>query len=95
MSTLTDYRQWSTLKNSAVDRCTSDTQLQLHHVDADSVTCEAQQEQIHTAISQEEKGEQNSELMQPIQEAQNSFHSQNVEEDSPLESPKSIHSVHT
>ena len=92
-----DYRQWATLKQSTVDRCTSDTQLQLHNEDANGVTCEPQREE-QTAVAEEpsqEVGEDNLELMQPIQGAQNSFQTQNVDQDPPPESPQSIHSVHT
>ena len=92
-----DYRQWATLKHSAVDRCTSDTQLQLYNVDTDDVTCDSQQEQIQTAVveetPQEEKEEQNSDMIQPIQETNNSSCKQNSEEEYPPESFTSTHST--
>ena len=53
-----DYRQWATLKQSTVDRCTSDTQLQLRNVDAG--TCESQQEQTQTKETTEDDAKENS-----------------------------------
>ncbi|CAE1310930.1 PCDHGA [Acanthosepion pharaonis] len=70
-----DYRQWSTLKHSAVDRCTSDTQLQLHNVDADDEICEPQEEQTDTVAEDFREGQedQSSDSMQPIQETHTSI----------------------
>ena len=91
-----DYRQWATLKHNTVDRYTSDTQLQLHNVDADSITCESQQEQTQIIateeLTHENKEEQSSVSVLPIQESESYIHLQNDEQDIPLESPKSIHS---
>ena len=98
-----DYRQWATLKHSAVDRCTSDTQLQLHNVESDSVTCEPQEQQAQTVVevvenTEKEEREQSFNLVQSTQRTQtlgeNSSHVQNVEQESLPESPRSIHSVH-
>ena len=78
-----DYRQWATLKHSTVDRCNSDTQLQLYNTD--SVTCEPQQEQTQTAPAEEitlEKGRENSDLVQPSSDIQNNSYKQNAEQDS-------------
>ena len=95
-----DYRQWTTLKQSAVDRCTSDTQLQLHNVNPDDITCESPQELTQTTLAateelKQEEGEQESLLVQAIQETQNSSYTQNVDHHSLPESPKSNHSIHT
>ena len=80
-----DYRQWATLKHSAVDRCTSDIQLQLHNVESDSITCELQQEQTETEQLTDKQEDQSSDLVQPMQETQipvqNSSHTENVEQE--------------
>ena len=78
-----DYRQWATLKQSAVDRCTSDTQLQLHNVESDSITCESQQGETQTAVAEEltqdeEERKQSPVLVMPEQEIQNSHNSVDV-----------------
>ena len=84
-----DYRQWTTLKQSAVDRCTSDTQLQLCNVDAD-VTSEPQEEQTQTErdhTQEEDKEDQSLNFVEPIGETE-SLTSSEV-------SKNSIHSIKT
>lgn len=70
-----DYRQWSTLKHSAVDRCTSDTQLQLQNVEPDDEICEPQEEQTDTVAEDFRDGQedQSSDSMQPMQETHTSI----------------------
>ena len=98
-----DYRQWSTLKHSAEDKCAPDTQLQLHNIEPENATCELQQELTETAavvaenMKEEEREVLN--LVQPTQKTQisveNTSCAQNVEQETLPESPRSIHSLNT
>ena len=85
-----DYRQWATLKQGTVDRCTSDTQLQLRNVDG--VTCESQQEQTQTIETTEDDAKENS--VQSSREIENLENTENFQQLSPPHTPTSIHSVH-
>ena len=89
-----DYRQWATLKQSTVDRCTSDTQLQLHNVESDNETCKEEDQRAATAgedVFTQKKEELD--LVQQMQDIQNPLYKQNIEEECPPDSPKSIHST--
>ena len=88
-----DYRQWATLKQSTVDRCTSDTQLQLCNVNADGVTCESQQEQSQTKETTEDDAKEIS--VQSSREIENLENTENFQQLSPPHTPTSIHSMHT